>query len=55
MTGGIPPPVTVEKLAPDELIIGEDGMPLKRPPSAEMVRQKSEKLKLERCKDVIVL
>ena len=31
--------MTVErKLAPDELIIGEDGLPLKRPPSAELVR-----------------
>ena len=37
-TGEIPLPVSVEKLAPDELIIGEDGMPLKRPPSAELVR-----------------
>merc|ERR1719197_472835 len=37
-TGEIAPPMTVErKLAPDELIVGEDGMPLKRPPSAEMV------------------
>lgn len=36
-TGEIPPVTVERKLAPDELIIGEDGLPLKRPPSAELV------------------